>query len=343
VNAAFPGLGTVINVATVVVGALLGMAVGHRLPERTRSLVTDCLGLVTLLIAALSCVSVTDGSLREAVGTGVPVLVVLGSLLMGGITGSLLRIEERLEGLAGTIQSWMARRRRFAGGDPAGGDRAGGDRAGGDRAGGDRAGGDRAGGDRAGGDRRAEGDRAEGDRAEGDPAWGDRAGGDRAGGDRARAATAGNTAGDPAADDSARARERFIEGWLTASLLFCVGPLTILGSLSDGLGRGIEQLTLKAVLDGFAAMAFASSFGVGVLMSAVSVAVIQGLLTGVGVLLGSVLPDASIAALTATGGLMLVGISLRLLRIRDIPVANMLPALIVAPVLTQVVVALRRA
>jgi len=292
VNAAFPGLGTVINVATVVVGALLGMAVGHRLPERTRSLVTDCLGLVTLLIAALSCVSVTDASLREAVGTGVPVLVVLGSLLMGGITGSLLRIEERLEGLAGTIQSWMARRRRFAGGDPAGGDR-----------------------------------------AEGDPAGGDRGG----------AATAGNTAGDPAADDSARARERFIEGWLTASLLFCVGPLTILGSLSDGLGRGIEQLTLKAVLDGFAAMAFASSFGVGVLMSAVSVAVIQGLLTGVGVLLGSVLPDANIAALTATGGLMLVGISLRLLRIRDIPVANMLPALIVAPVLTQVVVALRRA
>jgi len=282
VNAAFPGLGTVINVATVVVGALLGMAVGHRLPERTRSLVTDCLGLVTLLIAALSCVSVTDASLREAVGTGVPVLVVLGSLLMGGITGSLLRIEERLEGLAGTIQSWMARRRRFAGGDRAGGDRAGG-------------------------------------------------------------TTAGNTAGDAASDDSPRARERFIEGWLTASLLFCVGPLTILGSLSDGLGRGIEQLTLKAVLDGFAAMAFASSFGVGVLMSAVSVAVIQGLLTGVGVLLGSVLPDANIAALTATGGLMLVGISLRLLRIRDIPVANMLPALIVAPVLTQVVVALRRA
>jgi len=337
VNAAFPGLGTVINVATVVVGALLGMAVGHRLPERTRSLVTDCLGLVTLLIAALSCVSVTDASLREAVGTGVPVLVVLGSLLMGGITGSLLRIEERLEGLAGTIQSWMARRRRFAGGDRAEGDRAEGDPAWGDRAGGDRAGGDRAEGDR------AEGDPAWGDRGGGGRAGGDRGGGDRAGGDRAGAATAGNTAGDAAADDSPRARERFIEGWLTASLLFCVGPLTILGSLSDGLGRGIEQLTLKAVLDGFAAMAFASSFGVGVLMSAVSVAVIQGLLTGVGVLLGSVLPDANIAALTATGGLMLVGISLRLLRIRDIPVANMLPALIVAPVLTQVVVALRRA
>jgi len=262
VDAAFPGLGTVINVATVIVGALLGIAVGHRMPDRTRSLVTDCLGLVTLLIAGLSCVSVTDGSLREAVGTGVPVLIVLGSLLIGGITGSLLRIEDRLEGLAGAVQSRVARRR-------------------------------------------------------------------------------GCTGGDTAADDAGRARERFIEGWLTASLLFCVGPLTILGSLSDGLGRGIDQLTLKAVLDGFAAMAFASSFGIGVLMSAVSVAVIQGLLTVVGVLLGSVLPDAHIAALTATGGLMLVGISLRLLRIRDVPVANMLPALVVAPVLTQVVVTLR--
>jgi uncharacterized membrane protein YqgA involved in biofilm formation len=137
------------------------------------------------------------------------------------------------------------------------------------------------------------------------------------------------------------ARERFIEGWMSASLLFCVGPLTILGSLSDGLGRGIEQLTLKAVLDGFAAMAFASSFGVGVLFSAVSVAVVQGLLTLLGVLLGSLLPDAHIAALTATGGLMLVGISFRLLNIKQVPVGDILPALVVAPLLTQLVVALR--
>ncbi len=248
----FPGLGTVINVATVVVGALLGMWVGHRLPERTRSVVTDCLGLVTLLVAGLSCVSVTDRSLVAAVGTGVPVLVVLGSLLIGSIAGSLLRVEDRLAGLAGAIQS--------------------------------------------------------------------------------RVSTRTGTA----------ARERFIEGWLTASLLFCVGPLTILGSLSDGLGHGIDQLTLKAVLDGFAALAFASSFGVGVLMSAVSVAVVQGLLTLVGVLLGSVLPDAHIAALTATGGLMLAGIGLRLLRIRDVPVGNMLPAVLVAPLLTQLVVVLRQ-
>ena len=265
-RAAFPGLGTVINVVAVVVGALLGMAIGHRLPDRTRSVVTDGLGLVTLLVAGLSCMSVTDPSLSAAVGPGAPVLVVLGSLLVGGVIGSLLRIEERLSGLAGGIQSWVARRSRAH-------------------------------------------------------------------------ATGTHDAETP--DDAHAARERFIEGWLTASLLFCVGPLTILGSLSDGLGRGIEQLTLKSVLDGFAALAFASTFGVGVLLSAGSVAVIQGLLTLVGVLLGSVLPEAQIAALTATGGLMLAGIGLRLLRIREVQVGNMLPALVVAPLLTQLVVAVR--
>ncbi len=106
----FVGLGTAINVATVVAGSLIGMAVGHRLPERTRSVVTDCLGLVTLLVAGLSAVSVTDSSLKAAVGSGAPVLIVLGSLLLGSIIGSLLRLGDRLEGLAGVVQSWVARR-----------------------------------------------------------------------------------------------------------------------------------------------------------------------------------------------------------------------------------------
>ena len=258
---AFPGLGTVINVMAIVVGSLLGMAVGHRLPDRTRSVVTDCLGLTTLLMAGLSAVKVTDESLSAAVGSGAPVLIVLGSLLIGGITGSLLQIEGRLEDLAGVIQTRLARSPRLVGAQEAGQGR--------------------------------------------------------------------------------KARERFIEGWLSASLLFCVGPLAILGSLSDGLGKGIDQLTLKAVLDGFAAVAFASSLGIGVIVSAVSVAVVQGMMTLLGVVLGSVLPDAHIAALTATGGLLLVGISLRLLRIREIPVGDLLPALIVAPLLTQLVVVLR--
>lgn len=261
-SGAFPGLGTAINVVTVVVGAVAGMLVGHRLSPHTRSVVTDCLGLVTLLTAGLNAIMVTDAGFGRAVGTGAPLLIVLGSLLIGGIAGSILRIEEHLESLAGRIQSRI-------------------------------------------------GSRLPGEQTSDDQR------------------------------DGANARERFIEGWMTASLLFCVGPLTILGSLNDGLGRGIDQLVLKSVLDGFAAMAFASTFGVGVLLSAVSVAVVQGSLTVAGVLLGSVLPEAHIAALTATGGLMLVAIGLRLLNIRQIPVGDMLPALIVAPLLTQAVILLR--
>lgn len=270
----FPGLGTVINVITVVVGALVGMAIGGRFPERTRSVVTDILGLVTLLMAGLTVVAVTEPAFGDAVGTGIPILIVLGSLLIGGIAGSLLRIEERLGSLAGTVH------RRFGRSEPVG----------------------------------------PGEPDHLDPAH-----------------------GEPSPETPARLspRERFIEGWLTATLLFCVGPLTILGSINDGLGRGIDQLALKSVLDGFAAMAFASTFGIGVLFSAVSVAVIQGSLTLLGMGLGEFLPQAHIAALTATGGVLLAGIGLRLLRIREIPVGDMLPALLVAPLLTALIVAIR--
>jgi uncharacterized membrane protein YqgA involved in biofilm formation len=132
-------------------------------------------------------------------------------------------------------------------------------------------------------------------------------------------------------------RQRFIEGFVVASLVFCTGPLTVLGSLNDGLGRGADELYLKAALDGFAAVAFAASFGWGVAASALTVVVVQGGLTLVGLGLGDVLPEAHLAALTATGGLLLVGVALRLLRIREIPVADLLPALVVAPVLVELV------
>ena len=128
---------------------------------------------------------------------------------------------------------------------------------------------------------------------------------------------------------------------MVSSLIFCTGPLTILGSLDDGLGNGAEQLFLKATLDGFAAIAFAASFGWGVAASALTVVVVQGSLTVVGLLVGDVLPDAHLAAITATGGLLLVGVGLRLLRVREIAVADLLPALLVAPLLTELVATLR--
>jgi uncharacterized protein len=136
-------------------------------------------------------------------------------------------------------------------------------------------------------------------------------------------------------------RSRFIEGFVTATLVFCVGPLTILGSLADGMGLGPEQLLLKSALDGFASIAFAAAFGVGVMASVMGLAVIQGSLTLVGVLIGDFLPAAQLSAITATGGLLLLGVGLRLLGLKRIPVANLLPALLVAPLLVEIVSMLR--
>jgi uncharacterized membrane protein YqgA involved in biofilm formation len=123
---------------------------------------------------------------------------------------------------------------------------------------------------------------------------------------------------------------------VTASLLFCVGPLTILGSLSDGLGNGIEQLALKSVLDGFAALALAAALGWGVTASAATVLVVQGSLTILGALVGDVISAAAVAAMTATGGVLLLGVGLRLLGVARLPVADLLPALVVAPVIVAI-------
>ena len=181
-----PGTGTAVNVLTVLVGAVVGRVLGDRLPARTRDLVTDALGLVTLLIAATSTVAVLDPALAAAVGDSAPLLIVLGAMVLGGVLGSALGVERRLEGLGAWLQRRLTR------------------------------------------------------------------------------------------DTGGAERRRFVEGFVVSSLIFCTGPLTILGSLNDGLGNGAEQLYLKAVLDGFAALAFAASFGWGVAFSALTVLVVQG-------------------------------------------------------------------
>lgn len=128
--------------------------------------------------------------------------------------------------------------------------------------------------------------------------------------------------------------ERFVRGFLTASLLFCVGPMTILGSIQDGLSGDYSLLAIKSVLDGFAAMAFASTLGVGVLFSALTVLLYQGALTLLAAQVQSVMTEAMTAEMTAVGGLMLVGLALsRLLEIRPLRVGNLLPGLVVAPLL----------
>ena len=124
----------------------------------------------------------------------------------------------------------------------------------------------------------------------------------------------------------------FLEGFVSSSLLFAIGPLAILGSISDGMGTGIDQLVLKSILDFFAAMAFATSLGWGVAASAIPVGIYQGAWTLVGLGLGSILSDYQIAAMTVVGGLMLLCIALRLLKVKEVAVANLLPALAVAPI-----------
>lgn len=266
-----PGAGTLVNVATVLLGSGLGVLLGNRLPTRTRELVTDALGLVTLLIAATSAMEVLSPDLSDAIGSSAPVLVVLGAMLVGGIVGSTLRLEQRVEQLG----AWLQRRLGGASGP----------------------------------------------------------------GDAAPDAAAPEAAGPGAA--AGERRRRFVEGFVVASLVFCTGPLTILGSLNDGLGNGADQLYLKSTLDFFAAIAFAASFGWGVAASVLTVVTVQGGLTLVGLALGDVLPDAQLAAITATGGLLLVGVALRLLRIREVAVADLLPALLVAPLLVTALAAYR--
>ena len=244
------GLGTIINVVAIVGGAALGVLIGHRLQKRTSEVVVDSLGLVTLVLGALNVSALTDGAFVRAAGGGGTLLIVLASLLVGSITGSLLRLEQRLENFGALLQ------RRFQ------------------------------------------------------------------------------------KSGSSEAHKKFIDGFVAASLIFTIGPLAILGALSDGLGQGIDQLALKSALDGFASIAFAASMGWGVAAAAIPVALWQGSITLLAALVGASLAEAAISAMTATGGILLLGVGLRLLNIRQVSVADMLPSLIAAPLITLAVATL---
>ncbi len=129
------------------------------------------------------------------------------------------------------------------------------------------------------------------------------------------------------------ARGDFTKGFVTASLVFCVGPMTILGSFQDGLSGDYTLLAIKSVLDGFACLAFAASMGMGATFSAITVFVYQGALTLGASLFENILTDAMITEMTATGGVMILGIGLLLLEIKRVRVASFLPALAIAPLL----------
>jgi uncharacterized membrane protein YqgA involved in biofilm formation len=224
------GIGTVVNVITVLAGTVAGVVAGTRLPERLRTTVLQAVGLVTLVIGT-----------RDALGTR-NVVFPLAALILGAAAGHALRIEERLEALGGAV------RRRF--------------------------------------------------------------------------------------EPEAPGDTRFVEGFVAASLLFCVGPLTILGSIRDGLGGPdhAQLLLVKAALDGVVAIALASTLGWGVGLSALTVVVVQGTLTLAAGAADRVLTDRMVVEMTAVGGVMLLGIALRLLDVKQVAVASFLPALVLAPI-----------
>jgi uncharacterized membrane protein YqgA involved in biofilm formation len=224
------GLGTLINTATVLIGGMVGIALGYKIPDRVRVIVVQVIGMVTIGLG-----------LSDLLKTHNMVFPLLG-MVFGAVIGELLRIEDRLEGIGEVIRKRFAKRQ-----DPG----------------------------------------------------------------------------------------RFISGFVTATLLFCIGPLTILGAIQDASGETPQLYIIKGTLDGFMSVIFGAIHGVGVLFSAVSVFVVQGTLTLFGTQLDSLLNDRMRIELFATGGLAVMAIGLNLLDIKKIRLGSLLPGLIVTPVLVQ--------
>jgi uncharacterized membrane protein YqgA involved in biofilm formation len=134
---------------------------------------------------------------------------------------------------------------------------------------------------------------------------------------------------------------RIAEGFVTASLVFCVGPLTILGSLDNGLPGDVQLLAIKSLLDGLASVAYAAALGPGVGLAAITVLVVQGAISAGAFLLREAMDPPTILAITSAGGVILLGVALRLLQLKMVRVASFLPALILAPLFVRVAEAVR--
>jgi uncharacterized membrane protein YqgA involved in biofilm formation len=218
--------GTLVNTATVLLGSTLGLLIGSRLSDKIKTMVMHALGLSTLLIGMQMAFKTEN------------ILFVIGSLVVGGIIGELVGLEEWLESLGEFIKKKVK-------------------------------------------------------------------------------SESGN----------------FVLGFVTASLVFCIGPMTIVGSIQDGVSGDAGLLFAKSVLDGFASLIFASTLGVGVVFSSLTVLIFQGALTILGSKLSFLLKPEVLDELVATGGLIIVGIGFYLLGIKKIKVGNFLPALIVEVIL----------
>lgn len=238
--------GTLLNIATVLAGTVIGIAIGSRMPARMQESLTTGLGFFTVVIS----VSMGLGIFTDPAAQPGDDLAVLAAILAGVAIGELLRIHDGLEWLGGWFQ-----RRLTTGERPS----------------------------------------------------------------------------------------RVAEGFVTASLVFCVGPLTILGSLDNGLTGDIRLLAIKALLDGVAAIAFAAALGWGVALSALTVLVVQGGIAAGASAISGFMDPITILAVSSAGGMILLGVALRLLDLKPVRVANFLPALVLAPIFVRVADAARTA
>ncbi len=228
--------GTIINVAAVLVGGAIGVRLGHRLSRKLQETVMNGLGMMVIVLGVAMALESQN------------LLIVMGSVLIGGVLGEWWRIENGLE----KVGNWLED--RF---------------------------------------------------------------------------------GQP--EDAAQGRS-ITRAFVTTSLLFCVGPLTIVGSILDGLTGNFQPLAIKSMLDGFAALAFGASLGPGVLFSAFTILIYQGGLTLLAKFFGTSLTGITadtpaVIEMSATGGVLILGIGLILLEIKRIRVGNFLPALVIAPLI----------
>ncbi len=247
--------GTIVNAGTVAVGSGIGLIFSSRIPDRYQRIVLDALGLITVMLGIDASV-LQFGRLVEKHGANVQgygarvAMVVVGSLIVGAILGTALRLHERLEGLGRRIHQGFGR----------------------------------------------------------------------------------GSAGE--ADEK---RARFAEGFLSASVIFCIGPLTLLGCLQNGAGHDPSLLYIKSCMDGFCSMALAASLGPGVIFSIVTIIVLQGGLSLAAASAAEGLPEPSMQLMNVVGGLVLIATALMILEIRKIPVANLLPGIFLPPIVVAVV------
>lgn len=238
--------GTIVNTAAVLLGTTAGLMLGNRLPERIRGTIMSGLGLTTVIIGIQMAVRTEN------------IMIALGSIVLGGIIGEILDIEDRLENLGSRIEGRIHH----------------------------------------------------------------------------RAITTESAGG--ATEQVKEASSRFSRGFLMASLLFCVGPMAILGSFQDGLTGDYSTLSVKAMLDGFAGLALASSLGPGVILSSIPLFVYQGSLTLGASWMKDLLTEPMITEMTAAGGLLIVGLGINLLELRHVRVGNLLPAVAIAPIIVAI-------